>query len=114
MKKVRLLLRQKGEFVFEEGEESYVAYIINKGNVEIFVGRGSNKKSLLILGQGEMFGEMGVVSDAPRSASAYCLSNCEFTLVDRYTIEDKINSADPYVKYLIKFLMDRVKNLSHF
>lgn len=109
---VRLLSRQKGEFVFEEGNESYVAYIINEGSVEIFVGRGENKKSLLVLGKGEMFGEMGIVSDAPRSASAYCLSDCQFTLIDRYTIEDKINSSDPYIKYLIRFLMDRVKSLS--
>ena len=101
-----------GEFVFVEGDHSFQAYIINSGTIEIYKGNRANRRVLGTMTEGQMFGEMGIISDSPRSASAYCITDCEFTVIDREVLERKIKEADPYIRFLIDFLIERVKSLS--
>ena len=76
-----------GEVIFREGDNSDVAYMIVSGKVEIF--REASEKSreqLAILEAGQMFGEMGVLDHAPRSASARALTD---TVLRPIMIEDE-------------------------
>jgi CRP-like cAMP-binding protein len=59
-----------GELIFREGEESDFCYVIEQGNVEIFKRLQQGTVLLSVLGKGEILGEMGLISDQPRSASA--------------------------------------------
>ena len=55
-----------GETVFREGDVGDSVFLIESGDVEI----RKQGKTLAILGQGKMFGEMAFYEDAPRSADA--------------------------------------------
>ena len=60
-----------GEVIFRQGYPSDYAYVIEEGEVEIYNEREDGSESqIAVLRQGEMFGEYGVLDDAPRSASA--------------------------------------------
>lgn len=101
-----------GKILFEEGDDSYYAYLVKDGAVELSVRIGNQKKVLYVMKKGQVFGEMGIVSGDARSATAICLEPSTLSIISRDTIEEKMRNADPYLRYLIDFLIDRVKTLS--
>lgn len=66
---------QAGEVIFRQGYPSDNAYIIITGEVEIYreLLEGGTEH-VATLTQGQMFGELGVLEDAPRSASARAIT----------------------------------------
>lgn len=62
--------------------------------------------------RGQVFGEMGIISGEVRSATAKCLEPCTLSVISRDKIESKMKNADPYLRYMIDFLIDRVKTLA--
>ncbi len=67
-----------GEAIFSAGEPGDVMYLIQEGEVDIV----SDGKALRSLGAGDMFGEMALIGDAPRSASAVAKTDCTLLPVD--------------------------------
>ena len=59
-----------GEVLFREGEAGDDAYIVEKGEIEISIDLPTDKKVIAELGKGEIIGEMSLIADAPRSATA--------------------------------------------
>jgi CRP-like cAMP-binding protein len=63
-----------GEIIFHQGDAPDVAYLIISGRIEIFREDANGERhSVAILEVGQMFGEIGVMDNAPRSASARAL-----------------------------------------
>jgi len=60
-----------GEPVFEEGSQGAEMFVVLSGQVAIMRGRPGDGTVLATLGAGEMFGEMALVDEGTRSASAY-------------------------------------------
>ncbi len=59
-----------GEIIFREGDVGDALYVIVSGKVSIFVTQGGNTIELATLAEKSFFGEMALVSEQPRSASA--------------------------------------------
>ncbi|WP_457565424.1 cyclic nucleotide-binding domain-containing protein [Caldithrix abyssi] len=57
-----------GEVVFNEGDPGVGMYIIEEGEVRITLGR--DQRVLAVLSKGDFFGEMALLLEAPRTASA--------------------------------------------
>lgn len=74
-----------GQIIFKEGEKSHDAYYVVHGAVEISVSTAHGKQVLGKIGSGEVFGEMGMIMDRPRSATATAL---EPTLVESISETD--------------------------
>lgn len=72
-----------GEYVFEEGERGDHFYVIVHGSVELRKATGSGFKKLAILRAGQAFGEMALLNQTPRSASAYALQDTYLLSVSR-------------------------------
>lgn len=64
---------ERGEFILRENELGETAFIIEKGLVEVTRRVGSEQIHLATLGPGETLGEMSIVDDKPRSATAVAL-----------------------------------------
>src|SRR5581483_7825449 len=60
--------------IFEEGDIGDAFYMIHKGEVEIFSPSGQLDSRLNRLGAGDWFGELSLIDDQPRSASARALT----------------------------------------
>lgn len=72
-----------GEVIFKEGYPSDNAYIVVDGEVEIYrEPPGEEEQHLAFLKAGEMFGEYGVLDDAPRSASARAHTDCVLQILE--------------------------------
>ncbi len=59
-----------GKVIFNEGEEGDKMYIIQDGTVRISKEIGGREYTLAVLGKGDFFGEMAIVSRIKRSATA--------------------------------------------
>ncbi len=60
-----------GSIIFRQGYPSDMAYVIISGKVEIYREHlDGTVEHVAMLEEGQMFGELGVLDDAPRSASA--------------------------------------------
>ena len=55
-----------GETIFREGDRGSEFFVIQRGRVRIL----SGNRPLETLGENEIFGEMALIDDSPRSASA--------------------------------------------
>ncbi len=55
-----------GEKIFEEHEMGFEMYVVIKGEVELSI----NGEAIETLGEGEPFGEMALIDQAPRTATA--------------------------------------------
>ena len=75
--------------VFSEGEPGDKFYLIVEGAVRISrIVPGMGEEALAVLRPGAYFGEMSLIDDAPRSATAMCHEKCRLFVVNRRDLED--------------------------
>jgi len=103
-----------GEAVFKTGERGQNAYVVLQGEVEI---TGPNAKGEMVtfttVKRGEMFGEIALMqADAKRTATAVTKKGCEVMTIGRDKLVEKIDGSDPFIRYWIKYLSERVVDLS--
>ncbi|MFQ5444277.1 MAG: cyclic nucleotide-binding domain-containing protein, partial [Nitrospinales bacterium] len=63
----------RGSKIFRDGEPGNCAYLIEKGSVEISSHRKGKKIVLATLSEGELLGEMALIDNSVRSATATAL-----------------------------------------
>ncbi|NVB82792.1 MAG: cyclic nucleotide-binding domain-containing protein [Kofleriaceae bacterium] len=75
--------------IFSEGEPGDKFYLIVEGAVRISrIVPGMGEEALAVLRPGNYFGEMSLIDDAPRSATAMCHEKCRLFVVNRRDLED--------------------------
>lgn len=86
---------KKGQVVFREGSRSDFAFIIENGQVEVSRKRkDGNIEVVDILGRNDIFGEMGMIDGAPRSATVIALENSKVTMISRQDL-NAMTRKDP-------------------
>ncbi|MDR2717833.1 MAG: Crp/Fnr family transcriptional regulator [Treponema sp.] len=71
---------QPGEIIFSEYEPGDTFYLIQSGKVKLIQNTGENERTLDILQPSEMFGEMAILENLPRSATAMAVD--EVTVIE--------------------------------
>lgn len=105
---------ETGAMILTEGNPADQAYIIETGMVEIFVGSKDDPIQLNTLGPGDIFGEMGLIDDFPRSASARALSPCRCIVISARQISERIAASSPIVKMLMSMALHRNRTYSAY
>ncbi|CAN2042224.1 putative Cyclic nucleotide-binding domain-containing protein [Candidatus Magnetomoraceae bacterium gMMP-15] len=98
----------KGEVIFKEGQESRVAYLIKSGSVMIYKIINNKRIVLSEIGNGEIFGEMGVITEGPRSAYAQAIEYTELVVIDKKMLSEYLAHSPTVVHALTKLLIDRL------
>jgi len=99
-----------GEELFSEGDSPTTAFILEEGQVEIRAAQRGRAVVLAVLGPGAIIGEMAVIDDAPRTASAVALSHCRLIALDRNQIAERIASSDPIIRALLQGTLQRYRS----
>lgn len=74
----------RGAIIMAAGDPTDSLYIILSGRFKVMMSDADGKEVILsILGPGEFFGEMGLIDDAPRSASVVAIEPCELLSLAR-------------------------------
>jgi CRP-like cAMP-binding protein len=97
-----------GEVLFREGDKGDRMYLIKSGKIRIVKEMDEMEKTLAVLNEGAFFGEMSVLDNRPRSASAIAETDTELIIVDRDALLRKVNE-NPFIKYIIGTLTDRLR-----
>lgn len=90
-----------GEILFREGDAPTTAFLIEQGSLRVTALHDGESVILGELGPGALLGEMAVLDDAPRTATATALSDCLLTPVDRKQFAERLEDADPVVRALL-------------
>ena len=99
----------KGQTIFKEGQESNVAYMIRKGRVNIFKNINNKKVILAHLKEGEIFGEMGVITKAPRTADAEAVEYCDLMVLTEQLFKKLLGQCPKTIQYMTKLLIHRLQ-----
>jgi len=95
--------------IFHEGDHGEDMYIIQSGKVKISKRIRGVEKTLATLEKGEFLGEMAILNDKPRSATAETLEECEMLVIDRKTFDALIRGNAEIAVRFIKRLADRLR-----
>ncbi len=100
---------EEKHYIFRERETGQEAFIVNSGTVEILKNVDGNDVVIGTLGEGGMFGEMALIDDKPRMASARAVGTVVVKVITRELIEKKIAQMDPFTRGLINLLTDHAR-----
>lgn len=97
-----------GAVLFREGDPGQHMYVIQSGRVRISKELRSGTRTLVVLGPGEFFGEMAILNDKPRTATADVLEETRVLEIDSKTFEAMVVGNTEIAVRLIKKLSRRL------
>lgn len=99
-----------GETVFHEGDPGREMFVVLSGSVEIYrQTEGDKIHSLATLGQGEMFGEMALVAEGRRFASARALApETRLVRVDQARFVYLVSQQPAFALSVIRMMAERL------
>jgi uncharacterized membrane protein len=75
---------EAGETLFNAGDYGESLYIVNSGEVELYIKDTAGQKIVLkVAGEDDIFGEISMLDNRPRSATAIALTRTELFVLDR-------------------------------
>ncbi|MEG3617301.1 cyclic nucleotide-binding domain-containing protein [Magnetovibrio sp. PR-2] len=106
-----------GEVIFKQGSRGRMAYIVQEGLVEIFhhldaEGNEGEKTVLGTIGKGGMFGEMSMIDDRPRMATARTKEATTVIIVTEQMFLHKLKKADPFIRGLMNIMSQTIRSMS--
>ncbi len=106
---VRTHVFAPGTEIFTEGESGTEAYIIERGRVELSTRRDGGRTVIAELTRGEIFGEMALVEEGPRLATATAIEETEVIVIERQQLLDSMDRADPMTNLLLRMILERFR-----
>jgi len=110
-----LVLRHfnNGQVIFHHGDPGGLLYIISKGKVKITHSTPEGQEALLaILGVGDFFGELALLDDAPRSATAEALEPTETLTLHRTDFRRFIDSNPDFAMHVLQSMARNIRRLN--
>ncbi len=102
-----------GEMVFKENDSGDTAYLIRSGSIDIFCrAPGKSEQLLNRLGSGEIFGEMTLLEQARRSASAIAREQSELIVIPRDKVAELLRVVPEMALWMLKLLSHRLRLLT--
>jgi CRP-like cAMP-binding protein len=99
---------QPGEVVFREGEQGHTMFVLRAGHVRITKQVRGGERTYAVLGPGEFFGEMAVLSGRRRSASATAVDVVTLLELDEKRFETMITTQAEIAARILKKLARRL------
>jgi len=101
-----------GEVIFKEGDIGDEAFMILSGEVEISIKTGNGSVTLAKLGRGEIFGEMALIDDQPRMATATSLAETTLSAVPEEAFKKRLtwlSEEDRIISRILESFVTRLR-----
>jgi CRP/FNR family cyclic AMP-dependent transcriptional regulator len=103
-----------GQIIFHMGDPAGLLYIITMGKVKIsYVSSDGHEAVLAILGEGDFFGELALLDDSPRSASAEAIEPTQTLTLHRDEFLGFIDSNPAFSRQVLNVLARRIRHLNN-
>jgi CRP/FNR family cyclic AMP-dependent transcriptional regulator len=104
----------KDTVVFFENEEGDIFFMILEGRIKVTIlGDDGREIILSVLGAGDFFGELALLDNEPRSATAIAIEESELLSLHRTEFENAIAGNPAILSALIKVLTARLRRANH-
>jgi len=100
-----------GELLFHQGQQGDAAFVIESGAIEIFSEQEGIRQSIARLGVNDIFGEMALLGDSLRTASACAVEPTRLLVVTHEHLNERLLSADPMTRHLLRTVVLRCREM---
>ena len=97
-----------GEFLFREGDQGDCMYVVLEGSLDIMI----SDAVVETVGEGGIFGEMALIDDSPRAASAIARTACRLVSVDRKRFHLMVDRNPSFSTLVMKLMADRLRHMN--
>jgi CRP-like cAMP-binding protein len=102
-----------GEKIFTEGDDGDAAYLIKSGKVKIVKEKDEDShRTIATIEAGQVIGEMSLIDDQPRAASAIVLEETVVMVISKENLQERLDKTDPVVVRLLNTFTDRLRKQS--
>lgn len=98
----------KDTMIFSEAQSGSDMFIIQRGEVAISKVVNGEEVTLAVLKKGDMFGEMALIENKPRSASAIAHSDCLLMVINRSNFNQMVTTQPQLIAKLTTTLAERL------
>jgi CRP-like cAMP-binding protein len=102
----RVIVRDDGQAIVQQGDLGDTLYVIIRGEVDITI--EGTSVPVNHLGEGEFFGELALLTEQPRLATVTARGEVELLEIGRDAIWDLIEDAPEVLQILLRFFRDRL------
>jgi CRP/FNR family transcriptional regulator/CRP/FNR family cyclic AMP-dependent transcriptional regulator len=104
-----------GEAIFHQGDPGHVLYLVESGQVRIFVnGIDGHETSVVLYGRpGEIFGELAIIDGLPRSASAVAVMDTVVHTLSRERFREYMRRWPQLALNFMQTLTKKVRYSTH-
>jgi CRP/FNR family cyclic AMP-dependent transcriptional regulator len=100
----------KNSTVIAAGDPADALYIVISGRLKVMMGDKEGREIILaFLTQGEVFGEMGLIDQAPRSATVVAVESCELLAITRADFTKCLQKNFDLTMNVIRGLVKRLR-----
>ncbi len=105
------LLYSAGEVIFREGDPADECYLVDLGTVRITRYSPHERRTLTLstFGPGDLFGELALVDEQPRSATATATTNVEVVVIRRQDFRAQIERDPARAHELLQIFAERIR-----
>jgi CRP/FNR family cyclic AMP-dependent transcriptional regulator len=97
-----------GDSLFREGDKGEKTYVLLEGEMEILLGDFLLESA----GPGTLIGEMALIHDGPRTASAVAKTSCRLAEIDRRRFHFLVQQTPHFATHVMKTLADRLRHMN--
>ncbi len=101
-----------GDIIFSEGDIGTEMYILQSGSVELFKQLAGETRVLATLDKGDFFGEMSVLEDLPRTASARAKTDVELVKINGAMFDTMLKSNTEIAVRMMRKLSRRLREVT--
>ena len=98
-----------GRILFSEGDAGDQAYLILSGEIEIWIERDGKETVLARRGAGDLIGEMALLDNGDRSASARVSRPAEVVAISKRQLEQRLADTDPFLRMVLSVVISRYR-----
>ena len=96
--------------IFAMGDEGRNAYFIERGRAQVSLPKDDGETIIAELRKGEIFGEMSMIDDVPRSATVTAVEDTEVIVIQRSRFIQPLKSAHPMMNLLLRIVLARFRD----
>jgi len=100
---------RSGAELLAEGSVGLGLFLIDEGRVEVFKTEKGHRRRLAVLGAGEVLGEMALIDEKPRSASAVALEPTSALFLSRESFRTVVKKSPDVAWALVPNLAERLR-----
>jgi CRP/FNR family transcriptional regulator, cyclic AMP receptor protein len=97
-----------GDFLFREGDKGEKMYVLLEGEIEILL----DDFVLETVGRGALIGEMALIDNSPRTATAVAKAPCRLAEINRRRFHFLVQQTPHFATHVMKTLADRLRHMN--